>query len=284
MSSSQARPGKPGLRALRPRRPRRRGALAGGLDLRNVPHARAGDLRAVRRVRRRPPHPRHRAGRRAAVHRLRRRAWRLHLRGLRPGSAPPPPRRLRQLRPGRAAGRPARRRNRPHPARAGAVRRGVLPDEAAQGRDHLDRPPARPGDAPHAGRPGHAGHARDAQRHVAVAVGGLPARPADAARRPAARRPQPDAVRALAGRDPGRDRPGRAPPARRALRLLACPPAAARLRRPRPGHRQADPAGPRRVRLAIAFLAWLHGRGRTLAGCRQADSTPGTPAATPPAA
>ena len=47
--------------------------------------------------------------------------------------------------------------------------------------------------------PGTADCPRDAQRHVAVAVGGPPARPAHAARRPAARRPDPDAVRALAG-------------------------------------------------------------------------------------
>ncbi len=197
-------------------------------------------------MRRRPADPRHRAGWRAAVHRLRRRAGRLHLPGVRTGRDPLPPGRLRQLRPGRAAGRPPRRRDRPHPARAGAVRRSVLPDETAPGRDNLDPPPACPEDAAHPRRPGHAGHARDAQRHVAVAVGGLPARPADAARRPAARRPQPGAVRPLAGRGPGPDQRARSPPGRRAVRLLARPEAAARLRRPRPGHRQADPAGPRR--------------------------------------
>ena len=37
------------------------------------------------------------------------------------------------------------------------------------------------------------------------------------------------------------------------------------------------------VRLAIAFQAWLHDRGRELADCRRPTSTPGTPAATPPA-
>jgi len=36
------------------------------------------------------------------------------------------------------------------------------------------------------------------------------------------------------------------------------------------------------IRLAIAFLAWLHGRGRELADCRQAD-VDASPAAAPPA-
>ena len=71
---------------------------------------------------------------------------------------------------------------------------------------------------------------------------------------------------ALAG-----DQPARAPPARRAVRLLARPPAAARLRGRGPVTGKQTQQARDEVRLAIAFLAWLHGRGRALADCRQAD-------------
>ena len=139
---STARAAKPALRPLRARHRNQLGTLARGLPLLDVPHARAGNLRAVRRVRRRPAHSRHHARRRAALHRLQ------PSMGLgdfacgfcgRRGILLPPRHSCGNWRPGRAAGPPARRRDRPHPARACTVRRGVLRDEAPQGRDDLDR-------------------------------------------------------------------------------------------------------------------------------------------------
>lgn len=146
---------------------------------------------------------------------------------------------------GRAAGS-ARRRHRHHPTGAGAVRRRDGSHAESARRNQLARPPARRRHAAPARGPGHRDHPRHPRRHDALAVGGLPTRPAHAARCPPTGRPAPDVVRAVAARRPGPDRRHRAPSRRRTVRRLARPATTTPVRRPQPGHRETDPAGPRR--------------------------------------
>jgi hypothetical protein len=120
----------------------------------------------VRRLRRHPAHPRHRARRRPVVHRLRERPRRLRLRTLRPGGATLPARGLRQLRLGPAAGSAPRRRHRQHPARTRPVLRRGPGHASPLGRADLGRHTARPTDPAGAGHRRSAAHPRRTEHAI----------------------------------------------------------------------------------------------------------------------